>query len=158
MSSIARLRPAPVPQPRRLPPEIVPASRILGQLGITAVDLEAETVTVNTAALRSLLAEFARQQPFDPDFYSETYPDIEAARLAGLVSDLHMHFAQSGFLEGRLPAEPAFDPVWYAQHYPDLAAQIAADDAAALRNHFITAGLAEGRVGTAACLRRVSQA
>ena len=135
--------------------DIVPASRILRDLGIGPAELAADTVVVNAVGLRRLLAEFARQQPFDPDFYSETYPDIEAARLAGLVADLHTHFTELGFLEGRLPAEPEFDPVWYAQHYPDLASVIPAHDTAGLRNHFLSAGLTEGRSGSAASLDSV---
>ncbi len=150
MTSIMRLESGISSARRR---EVVTAARILGQLGISCTDLAAETVTVNTAGLRDLLAGVARQQPFDADFYSETYPDIEAARLAGVVADLHGHFTQSGFLEGRLPSEPAFDAAWYAHYYPDLASQIAADDTMALRNHFLTAGLAEGRFGTAECQR-----
>jgi hypothetical protein len=129
---------------------VVPVGRMLRLLGIDASDLGHATVTVQTSGLRDLLIEFARQQPFDPEFYAEAYPDIEAARLAGIVSDLREHFVNSGFLEGRLPSEPPFDPVWYASHYPDLASAIAPEDVAALRHHFMTTGLIEGRFGTAA--------
>jgi hypothetical protein len=131
---------------------VVPVGRMLRLLGIDASDLGHATVTVQTSGLRDLLIELARQQPFDPEFYADAYPDIEAARLAGIVSDLREHFVNSGFLEGRLPSEPPFDPVWYASHYPDLSSAIPPNDAKALHNHFMTAGLVEGRAGTAASL------
>jgi hypothetical protein len=131
---------------------VVPAERIFRLLGIAASELENETVTVDAKGLRRLMQEFARHQPFDPEYYGESNPDIEAARLAGHISDLHEHFIRSGFFEGRLPAEPPFDPVWYAAHYTDLAATIPAHDVKALRNHFLSAGLAEGRAGTEASL------
>jgi hypothetical protein len=131
---------------------VVPVGRMLRLLGIDAADLDNATVSVKASGLRELLTEIARQQPFDPEFYADCYPDVEAARMAGMVSDLREHFVNSGFLEGRLPCEPPFDPVWYANYYPDLATAIPASDAKALRNHFITTGLVEGRAGTAASL------
>ena len=130
----------------------IPVKRVFQLLGIDARDLGNETVSVSSAGLRLLLSELARQQPFDAEFYADTYPDIEAARLAGVLSDLQEHFVKAGFLEGRLPFEPPFDPVWYAQYYPDVASVIPAHDAAGLRNHFLSSGLAEGRSGTAASL------
>ncbi len=135
--------------PRRRP--VVPLARLLQALDIEPDNLTDDRAQVQVSGLRQLLSEFARQQPFDPEFYAESYPDLEAARLAGVVSDLHVHFVETGFFEGRLPSEPPFDAVWYATFYPDLTACIDPTDSAALRNHFLTAGLAEGRVGTEAC-------
>ena len=131
---------------------IVPVTRLFQLLGIEDIDFDSATLSVSTAGLKRILEEFARNQPFDPEFYAESYPDIEAARLAGQVTNLHDHFVKTGFFEGRLPCEPPFDPVWYATYYPDLAAAIPTHDVAALRNHFLSAGLKEGRAGTEAGL------
>ena len=128
---------------------VIPVERILRLLGIDENVFDKETVNVNVDALRRVLRLFAQLQTFDVEFYAETYPDLEAARMAGVISDLHAHFINSGFLEGRLPSNPPFDPVWYSEHYPDLASVIPASDIAGLRNHFLTTGLVEGRVGTA---------
>ena len=154
MASISRLDPTPSPANQRhhARQPVVHARRLLRLLGIESADLGRETLTVQARGLRLLLQQLGRMQPFDPEFYAETYPDIEAARLSGIVADLHEHFVTSGFIEGRLPSEPPFDPVWYAQYYPDLSQVIAAHDVVGLRNHFITSGLAEGRAGTAATL------
>jgi hypothetical protein len=154
MASITRLdhSTSPMSQRQQQRAPVVPVGRMLRLLDIDAADLGNETVTVRASGLRDLLVELARQQPFDPEFYADCYPDIEAARLAGIVSDLREHFVNSGFLEGRLPSEPPFDPVWYASYYPDLATVIPASDAKALRNHYMTTGIIEGRAGTAASL------
>lgn len=136
---------------------IISGTGVLRSLGIIFSDLAGDTVTVRADALRQLLMDIARRQPFDIEFYAETYPDIEAARLAGMVGDLHTHFCETGFFEGRLPSEPPFDPEWYAAYYPDLAAVFPPGDANGLRNHFLSAGLAEGRAGTEAELAQTSR-
>lgn len=159
MSSITRLEhgSATATQRHMAKPPVTPVGRIFRMLGIDAAALENTAVTVNAEGLIFLLRELARQQPFDPEYYAESYPDIEAARMAGKVADLHEHFVKAGFIEGRLPSEPPFDPVWYAQYYPDIADAIPANDVVALRNHFITAGLIEGRAGTPAGLNGTGQ-
>ena len=133
-------------------PHVTPVGRVLRLLGIESAALDNATVTVEVQGLVFLLRELARHQPFDPEFYAESYPDIEEARMVGKIPDLHEHFIETGFIEGRLPAEPPFDPVWYAHYYPDIAKAIPANDVQALRNHFITAGLIEGRAGTPSSL------
>jgi hypothetical protein len=129
---------------------VVTLERILRLLGLDASELGEGMVSVSASGLRRVLSILADLQPFDADFYTKAYPDIEAARLAGTISDLRAHFIHVGFFEGRLPSDPPFDPVWYSEHYPDLSSVIPAGDVERLRNHFLTAGLAEGRAGTAA--------
>ncbi len=152
LATVSLLHQASVINGGRQKAPVVPAERFLRLLGIGAEEVGSGRVSVNGEGLASLLREVARHQPFDADFYAEAYPDIEAARLAGQLSDLHEHFIETGFLEGRLPSEPPFDAVWYAQYYPDVSSVIPAHDAAALRNHFLSSGLREGRAGTAAVL------
>ena len=143
---------------RREPPQrpVVPINRLLQGLGITPADLAGDSVSVQVSGLRDLLSELARQQPFDPEFYAETNPDLEAARLAGVVRDLHVHFVQTGFFEGRLPSEPPFDAAWYARFYTDLTSCIHPADITALRDHFLNTGIREGRAGTEACMAQAA--
>ena len=156
VSRPSRARPADAQTSRGGAP-VVSGESVLRCLGIDRADLSDATVTVRTGALIQLLRELARQQLFDPEFYAENNPDIEAARLAGIVTDLHAHYIESGFLEGRLPFEPPFDPEFYVAHYPDLVDAIPPDDVAGLRNHFLSAGLAEGRAGTEASLAQTAR-
>ena len=118
------------------------------RLGILSIDLRRETVTVKTEFLRHLLIEIARMQRFDAQFYVSTYPDVESAQIAGDITNLHQHYLQAGYFEGRLPHEPVFDAKWYFEHYPDLAGSYAADDEAGLHRHYLDTGLAEGRLGS----------
>ena len=51
---------------------------------------------------------------FDPEWYSETYPDV----LANGEEPLN-HFLKVGWAEGRMP-HPLFDTEWYLRRYPDV--------------------------------------
>jgi hypothetical protein len=126
----------------------LPCEVVLKGLGINELDLQRMTATVNVRYLQRLLQEIAKYQPFDAQFYSKRYPDIEGARLAGEIQSVHSHFVQTGYLEGRLPCDLPFDPKWYYEHYKDLSRLYAADDVEGLRRHFFNTGYIEGRAGT----------
>ncbi len=133
-----------------------PCRLLLQHLGISATDLEgAGTVPVSRKFLRVLINELARQQRVDEAWYAETYPDVEGARLAGDIRSLREHFATSGYIEGRLPADIPFDAEWYRSHYRDIAETLPAADHATLRSHFLDSGYFEGRAGTAEMLKEV---
>ena len=126
----------------------LPARLMLQRLEIRQIELRQKTVSVNSEFLRHLMTEIARTHRFDAQFYLATYPDVEAAHIAGDITNLHQHYLQSGYFEGRLPHEPAFDPKWYFEHYPDLAGSYSADDKAGLHRHYLDTGMAEGRLGS----------
>ena len=99
-----------------------PCAFMLEHLGLSAADVRGQgTAPVSRRFLRVLIAEFVARAHFDQDWYAETYPDVEGARLAGDVKSLHQHFKTSGYFEGRLPAELPFDPQFYRRHYKDIA-------------------------------------
>lgn len=130
------------------PRYIPPAALLLKALGITADDLKSSpSVTVSSAGLRRLIGAFAASAGFDPVFYAEAYPDVQGALLAGDLASLETHFARSGYLEGRLPAELPCDPLFYADRYPDLAAAYGGDNVDALVAHYRSRGYHEGRAG-----------
>ncbi len=83
-----------------------PCAFLLEQLGVSAPDVRGHgTASVSRRFLRALIGEFVARARFDHDWYAETYPDVEGARLAGDIQSLHEHFKRSGYFEGRLPAE-----------------------------------------------------
>src|SRR5439155_27329392 len=61
-------------------------------------------VAVPVAGLRALIGALVAAMPFDEEFYAATYPDLAAARNAGTIADLRMHFIEHGYLEGPLGA------------------------------------------------------
>ena len=130
-----------------------PCAILLEGLGVSATQLTGNgTITVTRKFLRVLIGALARRMRVDEGWYAETYPDVEGARLAGDIESLRGHFVQSGYFEGRLPAELPFDPQFYRRHYRDIAESFPASDPEGMRAHFLTAGYFEGRAGTAEML------
>jgi hypothetical protein len=103
-------------------------------------------IAVDAALLRALIRAAAAAVPFDPDFYRATYPDIAAAHQAGQIPDLHRHFIETGYLEGRCGALPSFDEAFYLLTYRDVARALRAGDITSAREHYVRSGAAEGRV------------
>ena len=103
-------------------------------------------VAVDTRVLRALLETLASQIPFDPQFYLDYNPDIALAHKAGQIKDLHKHFVESGFLEGRFGAMPPVDEAFYTSMYKDIAPAVRRGDIGSATEHYIRAGAAEGRV------------
>jgi hypothetical protein len=137
---------------------IPPCAFLLAGLGISAADLAGDgTVAVARKFLRVLISEFARRMQMDENWYAETYPDVEGARLAGDINSLREHFARSGYFEGRLAAALPFDPQWYRGYYRDIADAFPSADPNAMRRHFLTSGYFEGRAGTAEMLAEVER-
>lgn len=133
------------PRTAYLPPIAV----VLRGLGITELDLRQDKVTVSTQFLRFVVGYLVSRGEFDPSWYAEKYPDVEAARMAGLVNSLQDHYCTQGYFEGRMPCELPFDPEWYHGRYQDVAQAFSPDDVEGLHQHFRNQGWREGRVGVA---------
>jgi hypothetical protein len=103
-------------------------------------------VAIDTRLLRALLQGLAAALPFDPSFYLAQNDDIRAAHAAGQIPDLHRHFIESGYLEGRFGTAPKVDEVFYAKAYKDIGPAIKRGDIASGRDHYIKSGAAEGRI------------
>lgn len=113
-------------------------------------------VAVNARLLRALIQCAVERAPFDGEFYRASYPDIEEAFAAGRIPDLHRHFVETGYLEGRCGAPPSFDEVFYALTYRDVARALKQGDIASGREHYIRSGAAEGRVPSPALTAEVA--
>lgn len=103
-------------------------------------------IAIDTRLLRTLLQSLAERLPFDPAFYLARNPDIAAAHAAGQIADLHRHFIESGFLEGRFGAPPEVDETFYAATYKDIGAAIARGEIPSAAEHYLRSGAAEGRL------------
>lgn len=127
---------------------VPPVTVVLRGLGITESDLNQASVTVSTAFLRFIVSQLVNRGRFDRAWYAEHYPDVEGARLAGLVSSLHEHYCTQGYFEGRVPCEVPFDPDWYYSRYADVSQAFSPADRDGLHQHFRSQGWWEGRAGT----------
>jgi len=106
-------------------------------------------VAIDAKLLRRILQCVAIHLPFSEEFYRGTYPDIAQAVAAGRIPDLHRHFVETGFFEGRLGAPPPVDEGFYRGLYKDVAAAIARGDVNSGAEHYVRSGAAEGRVPSA---------
>jgi hypothetical protein len=107
-------------------------------------------IAVDARLLRALLQGIAETAPFSGEFYTATYPDIAAAHAAGEIGDLHRHFVELGYFEGRMGAAPPIDETFYTGIYNDVAEAVRRGDLASGREHYVRSGAAEGRVPNAA--------
>jgi hypothetical protein len=107
-------------------------------------------IAVDTRLLRAMLQSLASQAPFDREFYLKANPDIAAAFASGQIPDLHQHFIESGYFEGRTGAMPEVDEAFYSDIYPDIGAAIASGTVASAAEHYARSGAAEGRLASEA--------
>lgn len=77
-------------------------------------------VAIDAKLLRGLVQAMVARAPFSDEFYLQTYPDIAQAHAAGTIPDLHRHFIESGFFEGRFGVPPTVDEAFYTSYYKDV--------------------------------------
>ena len=121
--------------------------QLLLSLRITRERLNSRSkVAIDTRLLRTLIYCLAERLPFDPEFYLAENADVAAAFESGQITDLHRHFIESGFIEGRFGAAPVVDEPFYASTYNDIGAAIRRGEIASATEHYVNAGAAEGRI------------
>ncbi len=121
--------------------------QLLKSLRITRERLSSRSkIAVDTRLLRALLQSLAAQAPFDQEFYLKANPDIAAAFRAGQIPDLHVHYIENGYFEGRACALPLVDEVFYAKSYPDIGVAISRGEISSATEHYAQSGAAEGRI------------
>jgi len=114
-------------------------------------------IAVDPRLLLHVLRQIVATQPFDEAFYLATYEDIAAAHGRGEIGDLHRHFVEAGFLEGRMGAPPAVDQDYYLATYPDVGRAIAAGQIASAMDHYVQRGATEGRAPNPAAAADVAR-
>lgn len=114
-------------------------------------------VAIDARLLRRILQYAIEQLPFSAEFYQANYPDIAAAAAAGRIPDLHRHFVETGWFEGRLGAPPAVDDAYYMGLYADVAQAVADGAITTPRAHYVQSGAAEGRVPSPHLAEEVAQ-
>ncbi len=107
-------------------------------------------VAIDARLLRRIVQAAIERLPFSADFYRRTYPDIAAAEASGQIPDLHRHYVETGYFEGRMGTAPAIDEARYAAAYADVAEAIADGRIGSATEHYMLSGAAEGRVPDAA--------
>jgi hypothetical protein len=133
---------------RLLPFQILPPiDLLLRALRINRERLDGTArIAIDAKLLRAILQVAAGGQPFDEAFYLETYPDIAAAHAKGDIPDLHRHYVEAGYFEGRAGAPADVDEEYYMQTYRDVGMAVKRGDVKSGAEHYVRSGAAEGRV------------
>jgi hypothetical protein len=103
-------------------------------------------VAIDARLLRRLLQALAEQAPFSEDFYLRHNPDIAEAHTQGLIENLHAHYVEQGYFEGRPAAPPPIDEAFYASTYQDVAEAIRRGHVKSGAEHYVRSGAAESRL------------
>ncbi len=103
-------------------------------------------VAIDAKLLRALIQTIVAGIPFAPEFYLSTYPDIAEAHRTGAIPDLHRHFVEAGFFEGRFGAPPPVDEAFYTELYDDVRQAVATGVVTSGAEHYMRSGAVEGRV------------
>jgi hypothetical protein len=107
-------------------------------------------IAIDAKLLRLILQNLVSHMAFSDQFYRTNYADIGAAAAAGQIPDLHRHYVETGYFEGRLGAPAEVDEVFYLATYPDVATAIERGEVTSGAEHYTRSGAAEGRVPAAA--------
>lgn len=114
-------------------------------------------VAIDIRIVRALLLNLARYVPFEESYYLAQNSDIASAYAAGTITDLHEHFAEAGFFEGRVGAPSPVDEAFYAAEYGDIEPGIRRGDIVSAADHYQRSGAAEGRIPNAAMRLEISR-
>lgn len=130
------------------PPTYVPHVDLLLQaLRVNRERLNSKSkIAIDARLLKALLQAIVARGPFNEAFYKQTYPDIAEAHAAGSIPDLHQHFVESGYFEGRFGAAPEVDEAFYTSTYKDVGQAVLRGDIASGLEHYLRSGAAEGRL------------
>jgi hypothetical protein len=130
------------------PPTYVPHVDLLLQaLRVNRERLNSRSkIAIDARLLKALLTAIVARGPFSEAFYKQTYPDIAEAHASGAIPDLHQHFIESGYFEGRFGAPPEVDEAFYTSTYKDVGQAVLRGDIASGTEHYLRSGAAEGRL------------
>ena len=103
-------------------------------------------IAIDAKLLRGLIQAAVARVPFSDEFYLRTYPDIAEAHAAGTIPDVHRHYVEAGFFEGRLGTPPPVDEAFYMSYYKDVGLAVTRGDIPSATEHYLRQGAAEGRI------------
>lgn len=103
-------------------------------------------IAIDAKLLKALIQTMIASSPFSEEFYKQNYPDLAAAHAAGLIPDLHQHFVETGYFEGRFGAPPPVDEAFYTSTYKDVGQAVLKGDVASGTEHYLRSGASEGRI------------
>ncbi|MCX7377621.1 MAG: hypothetical protein NTY94_12890 [Alphaproteobacteria bacterium] len=103
-------------------------------------------IAIDAKLLKTVLQAMVAGAPFNEAFYKQNYPDLAAAQASGAIPDLHKHFIENGYFEGRFGSAPPVDEAYYTSTYKDVGQAVLKGDVTSGTEHYLRSGASEGRV------------
>jgi len=103
-------------------------------------------IAIDAKLLKTILQAMVAGAPFNEAFYKQNYPDLAAAQASGAIPELHKHFIETGYFEGRFGAAPPVDEAYYTSTYKDVGQAVLKGDVTSGTEHYLRSGASEGRV------------
>ena len=103
-------------------------------------------IAIDAKLLKTVLQAMIAGAPFNEAFYKQNYPDLAAAQDSGAIPDLHKHFIETGYFEGRFGSAPPVDEAYYTSTYKDVGQAVLKGDGTSGTEHYLRSGASEGRV------------
>jgi hypothetical protein len=123
-----------------------PKSVLSEALGLDLLDEEPMTRTsVSVTVIRLFIKSVLVGAPFDEAYYLRHNPDIEVAWKAGMIADLHQHFIETGYFEGRKAWQMEVNEKWYLSRYKDVALAVREGQVTSAQQHYELVGESEWR-------------
>ncbi len=102
-------------------------------------------VAVDRDFWQSLFVSRIADVDLDEAWYLRRNPDVAGAIRDGLLKDAQEHYAQTGYLEHRMPYPIEVDDNWYLAQYSDVNEAVKNRTFASAQDHFEESGYREGR-------------
>lgn len=129
------------------PPYIPHIDLLLQALRVNRDRLNSKSkIAIDAKLLKTVLQAMVAGAPFNEAFYKQNYPDLAAAQASGQIPDLHKHFIETGYFEGRFGAAPPVDEAYYTSTYKDVGQAVLKGDVTSGTEHYLRSGASEGRV------------
>ncbi|HEV2301414.1 MAG TPA: hypothetical protein VGR91_07580 [Stellaceae bacterium] len=122
-----------------------PVSRLLPSLAASGPLPDETKVTLSMGEVRALLDRALAAVEVDENWYLRQYPDVRDGIARGANQSAAEHYRHHGYLESRLPSDPAIDEDWYRASNPDVATGIRQGKFRTAKEHYIRNGYSEGR-------------
>jgi hypothetical protein len=125
---------------------VPPFKSILRALGTDEATLNAsDSVTIPLELFKLLLTAIALSEDVDEERYLAEYPDVAQAAGTEVGPKALLHFARSGYFEGRRTFAENFDHDYYLKVNPDVARAIERGHVTSAEDHYFAWGRYELR-------------
>jgi hypothetical protein len=127
-----------------------PAWALIAALATDFNGPDTKRVSVSLGLLKMLIRQSLKSTSFDEELYLSANQDVQLAYNQGKIEDVHSHWIEVGYFEGRRAFNQELDEEWYLDRYSDVGAAVANGSVKGAKEHYIENGEREWRIPNAA--------